>query len=309
MEVARQHAVMRILASAVLVLLVTFAHPARVASSPPPSPDASPLNVPPNQLKRIEGETQIVPPPSVKDQIRASRKGTTVTVVKVCISESGAVHLVKILKSSGYPEYDTRIVEGMRTWLYQPFEIRGKPVPVCSAVTFLYKDSQYTDSETPPQAKRRQASPPRRWTTVPLGSSESDRRYDKGVWARLGDWPKTTPEYTPFLEGVEQNVLRYWKPPRPGEKQSLRVDFELTVDPAGHLKNLDVKSSSGNDEFDRAAIRALKRTKRFAKPPVATDVDTGLFRFKVRLFVLSRDAPLELITPSANEPPLPEEDR
>jgi len=43
-----------------------------------------------------------------------------------------------VLKSSGFPAYDARLVDEVRRWRYTPFVIDGRPTPVCSVVQFVY---------------------------------------------------------------------------------------------------------------------------------------------------------------------------
>ena len=44
-----------------------------------------------------------------------------------------------MLKSTGFPAYDNKILSKMRgEWRYKPYMVNGKAVPVCTAVTFIY---------------------------------------------------------------------------------------------------------------------------------------------------------------------------
>jgi len=61
-----------------------------------------------------------------------------VGTVKVCIQTSGAIGSVTLLARTGYPEYDQQLVEAVRRWQYNPFTVNGRPVPACSAVSFVY---------------------------------------------------------------------------------------------------------------------------------------------------------------------------
>ena len=48
----------------------------------------------------------------------------------------------KPLKSSGVPDYDKLLVTTiLGTWKYKPVLVNGRPVPICSAVTFIYKQT------------------------------------------------------------------------------------------------------------------------------------------------------------------------
>ena len=62
-----------------------------------------------------------------------------VAVVKMCLNARGSVDRLAILKTSGYPGYDAKLKAHMQTWQYRPFRVNGKPVRVCTAVTFIYR--------------------------------------------------------------------------------------------------------------------------------------------------------------------------
>ena len=102
---------------------------------------APPQNVPPTLLEgsRIAGEKQIKPDDVTKTEIGRSGKDKVIGSFKLCISNAGAVTQVTQLKSSGFPAYDTKIINKMRTeWRYKPYMVNGKAVPVCTAITFIY---------------------------------------------------------------------------------------------------------------------------------------------------------------------------
>jgi hypothetical protein len=46
--------------------------------------------------------------------------------------------VIKKLKGTGFANYDTIIETGMARWRYKPYQVNGKAVPVCTAVTFIY---------------------------------------------------------------------------------------------------------------------------------------------------------------------------
>ena len=108
---------------------------------PPPPPPAPPQNVPPTLLEgsRIAGEKQIVPDDVTKTEISRSGKDKIIASYKLCINTGGAVTSVNMLKSSGFPAYDAKIQNKMRSeWKYKPYAVNGRAVPVCTAVTFIY---------------------------------------------------------------------------------------------------------------------------------------------------------------------------
>ena len=87
---------------------------------------------------RISGDKNIVPDDATKDKIQQSGQQRLVTSYKLCIDTQGTVITVAKLKSSGFPDYDAKIMSQMQQWRYRPYQLDGKPVPVCTAVTFIY---------------------------------------------------------------------------------------------------------------------------------------------------------------------------
>jgi len=106
----------------------------------------SPRNVAPNALDavRIAGQKSIVPDDATKTALWQSAISTAQRVhligsFKLCISSSGRIQSIATLKSTGVPTYDHKLIRDMReTWRYRPFLLEGVPLPVCTAVTFIY---------------------------------------------------------------------------------------------------------------------------------------------------------------------------
>ncbi len=107
---------------------------------PPPPPGPTPQVIPPTLLEgsRISGNKNIVPDAATKAAITRSGKDKLVGSYKLCVSEQGTVTAVVMLKSTGFADYDTKIVREMNQWAYKPYVVNGKAVPVCTAVTFIY---------------------------------------------------------------------------------------------------------------------------------------------------------------------------
>ncbi|MBL9019412.1 MAG: hypothetical protein JNL83_34810 [Myxococcales bacterium] len=108
---------------------------------PPPPPPAPPQNVPPTLLEgsRVAGDKMIVPDDVTKTEIQRSGKDKIIGSFKLCINAGGEVTSVNMLKSTGFPAYDSKITGKMRgEWKYRPYAVNGKAVPVCTAVTFIY---------------------------------------------------------------------------------------------------------------------------------------------------------------------------
>jgi TonB family protein len=117
--------------------------PAVAVQQPAPQPAAAeaPRLIAPAVLKslRVTGGDQIDAPDLVQAQmVRDEHKKTSATV-KVCVGTSGEVSSASMLKSSGYPAFDERILNGVRAFRYKSYTVEGRAVPVCSAVMFIYK--------------------------------------------------------------------------------------------------------------------------------------------------------------------------
>jgi len=114
-----------------------------IAPPPPPPEPEKPQVVPQVVLKeyRISGEKDIEPPDEVKNLMVKQAETKTVATVKMCLNKGGSVESVRVLKSSGYKEYDDKIVRKMKQWKYRPFKVNEKAVPVCTSVTFIYRQT------------------------------------------------------------------------------------------------------------------------------------------------------------------------
>lgn len=86
----------------------------------------------------IRGNTQIQASDADKVKIARQPDRRVVGVVKLCIDDGGAVTSSSLLKSTGFSNYDRRLVSGVRGWRYKPYRIGGKPAAVCTSVRFVY---------------------------------------------------------------------------------------------------------------------------------------------------------------------------
>ncbi len=132
--------------------MVRMAHPAGKAPPvetlplpPPPSKNRRPpLSIGQRRFitvmegKRIAGDRFIVPDDETKSQVARLRVTKVTGSFRVCLDEAGGVESVLPTKSTGLPAYDRDLLAGMARWRYSPYTIDGKPVPVCTAITFIY---------------------------------------------------------------------------------------------------------------------------------------------------------------------------
>ncbi len=112
----------------------------------PPPPDTSGLiRVVPTMLEplRIAGDMRIPPDDKTKVAIQRAGKGRVVASLKLCVDDKGDVLEVRLLKSSGFPEYDQQLDAAMHRWKYKPYIAPNStaPVGVCTAVTFVYSQT------------------------------------------------------------------------------------------------------------------------------------------------------------------------
>ncbi len=110
-------------------------------SAPPPPEKPQIVQQTALEAQRISGDKNIQPPDTTKTSIKRDGKTRVMAVVKMCLTSGGTVQSLKMIKSSGYPAYDSVIKTKMNAWKYRPFKVNGKAVPVCSAVTFIYNQN------------------------------------------------------------------------------------------------------------------------------------------------------------------------
>lgn len=113
-----------------------------IAAPVPVRPPAAPRLVRNGVLEghRIAGDPQIGAPESVKLEMRRAGVSRTTGTVKMCLDRAGRVSSVTTLVSTGYPDYDRRLLERMRGWAYRPYQLTsGETIPVCTAITFIFR--------------------------------------------------------------------------------------------------------------------------------------------------------------------------
>jgi periplasmic protein TonB len=108
---------------------------------PPPPPKPQVHSVTPHILKalRTSGETAIVPPRDVVQEMYRSGQHKTSASLKLCLDTRGQVASITLTQSTKYAEYDAAILDAVRRWRYQPYTVNGNPAPACGVVTFRYE--------------------------------------------------------------------------------------------------------------------------------------------------------------------------
>lgn len=87
---------------------------------------------------RISGISKISPDDPTKTKIQKTKEQRVTAEFRICLDEAGAPESILPIKSSGFAEYDSKIVYFMNQWRYEPYAIDGVPTPVCTQVNFIY---------------------------------------------------------------------------------------------------------------------------------------------------------------------------
>ncbi len=105
-----------------------------------PTPEAKLL--PPtvlSELRRVAGDPQIQPPTSTQNAMSQRNQRRALAVVKMCLDTEGVVNRPTIVKSSGYAEYDAKLLSKIRRWRYRPYRANGAAIAICTHLTFIYQ--------------------------------------------------------------------------------------------------------------------------------------------------------------------------
>lgn len=88
----------------------------------PPPPPLGTQNVPPTLLEgaRVSGNKTIVPDDETKRAILRAGVPRVIGSFKLCLSTTGAITDIRVLKSTGFVAYDQKIQKEIRQWVYRP---------------------------------------------------------------------------------------------------------------------------------------------------------------------------------------------
>ncbi len=108
---------------------------------PLPVPETPGVHNVPNKVlgTRIAGDTAIAPDAKERTALAKAHIRKLIAALHWCVDESGHVTHVTLLRSSGLPRYDQRLVAAAREWAFKPYLDEGKPIGVCSSTHFIYK--------------------------------------------------------------------------------------------------------------------------------------------------------------------------
>ncbi|MGB1272479.1 MAG: energy transducer TonB, partial [Endozoicomonas sp.] len=63
---------------------------------------------------------------------------------------------------------------------------------------------------------------------------------------------------------IKSLAAQYWNRP-PSARNSMVAEFRISLSPFGDVLDISMVKSSGNDEFDRSVIQAIKRASPFSE--------------------------------------------
>lgn len=92
--------------------------------------------------KRIAGRTHVTPPRPVKRVMALRHIRQLSASLKLCLSDYGFPANITLRKSSRSALYDFKLLDAMRTWRYTPYKEDGTARPVCTTVTFVYRQGK-----------------------------------------------------------------------------------------------------------------------------------------------------------------------
>lgn len=103
-------------------------------------PKATPI-VPPNVAKglRLSGNEQIYPPEMTRVEMLHQGKDVVQATVQVCVGARGSVDNVRLLKATGFRDYDEVLTREIREWKYKPYLVDGKASPMCTVSVIIYR--------------------------------------------------------------------------------------------------------------------------------------------------------------------------
>jgi TonB family protein len=94
-------------------------------------------------------------------------------------------------------------------------------------------------------------------------------------------------DFRPYLANLQAHIKRFWHPPADSKSlESSSSVVQFTIGQNGELSNLKMHKTSGSDELDQAALKAVKDAAPFSPiPPWATSPVEIQFTFDDRLFL------------------------
>ena len=126
-----------------LLVVPSFAGRALFPYPNPLGADGSepPVTLGAGALHRVSGDIAIQPDDATKVWIQRNRSAGAIGAVQFCIDEKGHVTSARMIRPTGYKDYDRELLAGVKQWDYAPHVEDGVAIRVCAAANFIY--SQY----------------------------------------------------------------------------------------------------------------------------------------------------------------------
>jgi hypothetical protein len=110
------------------------------ATAVAPPPLGKPARTAPRLLSSKQGQNQLLTSPSAASRVRLpvglDRMGETFSaLVNICVTATGSVSKVSILRSAG-PVLDPQIPKALSRWHYRPLLDDGTPTPFCYTLNY-----------------------------------------------------------------------------------------------------------------------------------------------------------------------------
>jgi TonB family protein len=96
------------------------------------------ITIPETDASRVSGNSRIEAPQNVKIQMQRADVHRVLGTIKLCVNDRGSVTRASVAKSTGYDDYDDKLVSEMSDWRYQPLVRDGAKTPFCTFVTLVY---------------------------------------------------------------------------------------------------------------------------------------------------------------------------
>lgn len=88
---------------------------------------------------RIGGDDQVRPSQATQLALLRAGKEEMRGTFQLCVGTDGEVYSVRRLASTGFAEYDAALEQAIWGWRYRAYELDGRPTPMCTVATFVYR--------------------------------------------------------------------------------------------------------------------------------------------------------------------------
>jgi TonB family protein len=122
---------------------------------------------------------------------------------------------------------------------------------------------------------------------LPPGSIQRDKLFSSYSLVSKSSENETDQEFESYMRGVQFAIKRNWNPPK--LNLSNRIVLHFNVSQSGIVSDVKVRSSSGSQSSDAAAIAAVKKASPLSPPPIVDPNVEIQFTFDYNSFVGSKD--------------------